>query len=451
MSANPAAPSPVDYLVRARWIVPVEPEGAVLEDHAVAVGAGRIVAVEPWSALRPRHPEAAVIERPRHVLIPGLVNAHTHAAMTLLRGLADDLPLMTWLQEHIWPAEARWVGEAFVHDGTLHAVAEMLRGGVTCFNDMYFFPEVTARVAAEAGLRAVVGLIVIDFPSAWARNADEYLAKGLELHDAWRNHPLIRTALAPHAPYTVADAALERVRVLADELEIPVHIHVHETAEEVARAVAETGERPLARLDRLGLVSPALLAVHATQLTPAEIARLADAGAHVVHCPESNLKLASGFCPVQALAEAGVGLALGTDGAASNNDLDLLGEMRTAALLAKAVAGRADALPAARVLAAATLGGARALGLEAEIGSLVPGKAADLVAVDLGAPETQPVYDVISQLVYAAGREQVTDVWVAGRPLLRDRVLLTVDEEAILVRSAQWARRIAAPPGEAAP
>ncbi len=381
---------------------------------------------------------ASVMRLAGHVLIPGLVNAHTHAPMSLFRGLADDLPLMEWLQHHIWPAESTWVSEEFVYQGTLFAIAEMLRGGTTCFSDMYFFPEDTARAVTRAGIRAMLGLIMIDFPTAWAAGPDEYLAKGLALHDRYRDDPLIRTAFAPHAPYTVSDAPLQKIRMLAEELDIPIHMHVHETAGEVGNG------RPLARLEAMGLLSPRLLAVHMTQLTDDEIARCAAAGVHVIHCPESNLKLASGFCPVQKLIEAGVNVALGTDGAASNNDLDMLGEMRTAALLAKAVSGNASAVPAAEALRIASLNGARALGLDQDIGSLKVGKSADIVAIDLGGLEARPVYHPVSQLVYASGRHQVTDVWVAGRPLLRDRRLTTLDEGQLRDWADAWRTRIAA-------
>ena len=362
--------------------------------------------------------------------------------MTLMRWLADDLPLMEWLQEHIWPAEQQWVGKEFVYDGTLHACAEMLRGGTTCFNDMYFFPEETVRAVEQAGMRACVGLIMIDFPTPWAQTPDEYLSKGIALHDQLRGNSLIRTAFAPHAPYTVSDEPLQRIATYAEELDIPVHMHVHETAHEVEESLNNTGKRPLQRLDELGLINPHLLAVHMTQLNQEEIAHLAEAGVHVVHCPESNLKLASGFCPVQELARAGVNLCLGTDGAASNNDLDMFSEMRTAALLAKAVAGDASALPAEAVLRMATINGARALGLEQEIGSLETGKSADIIAVDLGTLESQPVYHPASQLVYTAGRDQVTDVWVAGRQLLKERELTTIDPNAVLERAQQWQQRL---------
>ena len=427
-------------LLQARWIVPVEPEGRVLEHHAIAIQDGRILAILPQDEAATRYNAETDLRLDHHVLIPGLINAHTHASMTLLRGLADDLPLMDWLRDHIWPTEARWVDPGFVRDGSRLAMAEMLRGGTTCFNDMYFYPEVTATAARECGIRACIGLIALDFPTAYARDLNEYLDKGLALHDELKTDSLVRAAFAPHAPYTVSAPALERIGRLADDLGIPVHIHLHETAAEIAEFQVRHGCRPLERLARIGLLSPRLLAVHMTQLEPVEIDRLAQAGAHVAHCPESNLKLASGFCPSARLDAAGVNIAIGTDGAASNNDLDLFGELRTAALLGKGVAGDATALPAARVLRMATLNGARALGLADQTGSLEPGKAADIVAVDLGMPETEPVYHPISQLVYATGRHQVTDVWIAGRRLLADRQLTTLDPVELIRRARNWWR-----------
>ncbi|MGD8827639.1 MAG: TRZ/ATZ family hydrolase [Gammaproteobacteria bacterium] len=433
-----------DFIVEADWIIPVEPAGQVLAEHAVVVKDGRIVELAPAHQAARRYPEAKRVSRPGHVLMPGLVNAHTHAAMSLLRGLADDLPLMTWLKEHIWPAESRWVSADFVRDGTELAVAEMLRGGTTCFNDMYFFPDMSARTAQRYGIRASVGMIVIDFPSPWADNPGEYLRKGMRLRDEYRGDPLLSFVFAPHAPYTVSDAGLGDIRKYADELDVPVHMHVHETAHEVADALKAHGQRPLARLDVLGLVNPGFMAVHMTQLEDAEIARMAETGASVIHCPESNLKLASGFCPVARLVRAGVNVGLGTDGAASNNDLDMFGEMRTAALLAKGVAGDAAALPAEQALRMATLYGARALGLGDQIGSLEAGKWADMITVNMEAPATRPLYHPISQLVYAASRDQVGDVWVAGRQLLRDGNLTQMNTESLRQRSAEWRRRIAA-------
>jgi 5-methylthioadenosine/S-adenosylhomocysteine deaminase len=432
-----------DLLLHARWLLPIQPRGVVLEHHGVAIRDGVIQAIGPSAELNATWQTDQNIDLGDQVLMPGLVNAHTHAAMALLRGLADDLPLMPWLQEHIWPAEQRWVGPEFVADGTRLACAEMLRGGVTCFNDMYFFPEVTAQVASEIGQRAVVGLIVIDFPTAYAQDADDYLAKGLALHDRLQNHATLHTAFAPHAPYTVSDAPLTRIAMLAEELDIPIHMHVHETAFEVEEAVKQQGGRPLARLDALGLLSPRLAAVHMTQLREDEITRLADTGVSIIHCPESNLKLASGFCPVQTLLEAGINVAIGTDGAASNNDLDVLGEMRTAALLAKGVAQNAAALNAEQALEMATLGGARALGLEERIGSIEVGKDADLISLDLQHVETQPLYHLASQLVYAANRTQVRNAWVAGKHVLHERALINADADALVHNAAEWAQRIA--------
>lgn len=435
----------VDTLIHARWVVPVERAGQVLEEHSIGISNGRIAVIAPQAETRNEITANEVLEMPGHALIPGLVNAHTHAAMSLFRGLADDLPLMTWLNDHVWPAEARWVHEEFVADGTRLALAEMIRGGTTCFNDMYFFPDITARVVNQTGLRALVGLIIIDFPTQWAQDQDGYFARASEVYDRLKNKPLTRPAFAPHSPYAVSDSSLKRLLRLANELpEIPVHMHVHETRDEVKQGLEQHGKRPIARLDELGLVGPSLAAVHMTQLEDDEIALFAERGAHVVHCPESNLKLASGFCPVKQLLDAGINVALGTDGAASNNDLDLLGEMRTAALLAKGVANDASALPAAQALQMATLNGARALGLGDEIGSLSVGKAADIVAIDLERPETGPVYDVVSLIVYAASRHQITDVWVAGEQLLRDRELTSLDLAEITSSAALWGEKIKA-------
>jgi 5-methylthioadenosine/S-adenosylhomocysteine deaminase len=435
----------VDTLIHSRWIAPVEPDDRVLHHHTLVVHEGRIVDLLPDDQARTAYRADDEHELDSHLLVPGFVNAHTHAAMALLRGLADDLPLHDWLNNYIWPAEARWVNEEFVHDGSQLAMAEMLRCGTTCFNDMYYFPNITARAAATCGIRACVGLIVLDFPTVWAADAGEYITKGLAVHDHYRGDPLIHTLFAPHAPYTVSDAPLTRLRTLADELDLGIHMHVHETAGEVDKAVELTGQRPLARLHALGLVAPELLAVHMTQLDAAEIGAFAAAGGHVVHCPESNLKLASGICPVRELLDAGVNVALGTDGAASNNDLDMIGEMRTAALLGKIACDDASALPAHTVLRMATLNGASALGLGDQTGSLVKGKWADVAAINLDTLETRPLYDPVSQLVYASSREQVSDVWVAGRHLLKQRHLTTLDGAEILARAQTWQQRIGSP------
>ncbi|RDY65521.1 TRZ/ATZ family hydrolase [Lysobacter soli] len=437
-------PEACDLLIEAGWVVPVVPHGVVLEDHAVAVRDGEIVAVLPTREARARFDAAETVSRPDAALIPGLVNAHTHNPMTLLRGIADDLPLMEWLQGHIWPVEGAVMGPEFIEDGITLAIAEMLRGGTTCANENYFFPDVQAAVYKQHGFRARVGLPVIDFPTAWAKTSEEYFERAGEVHDQWRDDPLVATTFAPHAPYTVSDENFERIRMLSDQLDIPVHLHTHETAHEVSESHAKLGQRPIARLDRLGLINDRLIAVHMTQLTDAEIALCAQRGVSVVHCPESNLKLASGFCPVGKLVKAGVNVAIGTDGCASNNDLDMFGETRTAALLAKAVAEDASAFDAATALHAATLGGARALGFEAKIGSIEPGKQADVVCVDLGQIETQPLHHVVSQLIYATGRHHVSDVWIAGRAKLRERMLVDMDAAALVANARQWRERIAA-------
>jgi 5-methylthioadenosine/S-adenosylhomocysteine deaminase len=430
-----------DLLIHADWLVPVERPG-VLEQHSIAIGDGRITAIAPRAEATDQIQAAETVDLPGHALIPGLINAHTHSPMSLFRGLADDMPLMSWLHDHIWPAESRWVHEEFVADGSRLAIAEMIRSGTTCFNDMYFFPDVTGRVAAQAGMRAIVGLILVDFPSAWASDADGYFDRAIAVHDQFRNDPLVGTAFAPHAPYSVSDGPLTRVGVLANELELPIHMHVHETAAEVRGGLEQTGHRPIERLRQLDLINPALLAVHMTQVETGEIELFAGNGAQVVHCPESNLKLASGYCPVERLLDAGINVALGTDGAASNNDLDMLGEMRSAALQAKGMTADACALPADQALQMASLNGARALGIDQETGSLEIGKSADIVAVDLSQPETQPVFHPVSQIVYAAGREQVRHVWVSGRQLLKNRALTTIDLVKTLQRASAWRDRI---------
>ncbi len=358
--------------------------------------------------------------------------------MSLFRGMADDLPLMEWLKDRIWPAEQRWVSPKFVEDGTQLAIAEMIRSGTTCFDDMYFFADEAAAVASAVGMRAVIGLIVIDFATAWAKDADEYLLKAGQVHHKFRNSPLVNTAFAPHSPYVVSESALLQLNTLAEEMDIPILMHVHETAEEIEQSLHQHGMRPLQRLEELGLLSPRLLAVHMTQIVDDEFSVLSRYGVNVVNCPESNLKLASGFCPVDKLQTAGVNVALGTDGAASNNDLDMIGEMHTAALLGKGVANDCRAVDAFTVLKMATINGATALGLQDSIGSLRKGKQADITAIDLGELETQPLHDPISQIIYSANRNQVSDVWVAGKQLLRSRELLTINENQVIRNASKW-------------
>jgi 5-methylthioadenosine/S-adenosylhomocysteine deaminase len=434
----------VDTLIDARWIVPIEPSETVLEQHSIAVREGRIVGLGPTEQMHAAYTSASRYELANHVLLPGLVNLHTHAAMALLRGYGDDRPLMEWLRSYIWPVETRHVSGAFVRDGTMLACAEMLRGGITCFNDMYFFPEAAAEAAVHAGMRAAIGIIVIEMPSPYAADARDYLAKGLAMRDALRDEPLLSFCFAPHAPYTVSDTTLERIATYAAELDLPVHTHVHESADEIRESLASHGVRPLQRLQKLGILGPGLIAVHAIHLEAYEIALLAQHGCSVAHCPSSNLKLASGIAPVPRMLAGGINVGLGTDGAASNNRLDLLNECRTAALLAKGTSGDASTLPAHQSLSMATLSGAKALGLDHRIGSLVSGKCADIVAVDLSGIDVAPCYDPVSDIVYAAGREHVSHVWVNGRLRVEEGALTGLDARELQLKAAQWRDRIRA-------
>ncbi len=432
----------VDLRIDAGWIIPVEPSG-VLTSHALIVDKGRIVALLPVAAADDAFAPRATHNLPTHALIPGLVNAHAHAAMTLMRGVADDIPLKAWLEEHIWPLEARFVSPDFVYDGTLTGAAEMLRGGVTCCNDMYFYPAAAARAFESAGMRAMLGMPVLDFPTPYAADADACLQQGLAARDAFKHSPLLSFSLAPHAPYTVSDASWEKIVMYARQLDLAIQTHLAETRHEVDEALAATGMTPLARLDRLGATGPTFIAIHAVHLEAADLELLAAQHCHVVHCPGSNMKLGSGIAPVTELLRRGINVALGTDGAASNNRQDLLGEMRLASLLAKVASGDPSSVPAATVLRMATLNGAAALGLDAQTGSLESGKQADVVAIDLSGIGTSPLYDPVSHLTHVAGRECVTDVWVGGQHVVADRHLTTIDERAILARARAWQQQLA--------
>jgi len=435
---------PIDLLLEPRWLIPIEPRGAVLVDHAVAISGGSIVDVLPAQGALLRYAPAKRITLPEHVLIPGLVNLHTHAAMALLRGIADDLPLMDWLKVRIWPAEAKHVSAAFVRDGTLLACAEMLRSGITCFNDMYFYPEAAAEAALSIGIRAVLGMVIVEFPTAYANDADDYLSKGLAVRDRMRGEPLVSFSMAPHAPYTVADKTFERIATLSAQLDLPIHLHVHETLAEIEQSLAQYGVRPLQRLHRLSLLGPGMIGVHAVHLDESEIALLAEHGCSVAHCPTSNMKLASGAAPIDRLSAGGVCIGLGTDGAASNNRLDLLQEMRHAGLLAKATSGNAAALDAHELLRMATLNGAAALGKDHLIGSIGIGKAADLCAIRLDELETRPCFDPASHLVYAAGREHVSHVWVNGVLQVENGLLQHCDTSRLLDAVNLWQNKLTA-------
>ena len=435
-------PIPIDLLIEARYIIPVEPYDTTLEHHSIAIRGGRIEAILPTEQARTRFTAAETVTLPEHIVTPGLINLHCHAAMTLMRGLADDLPLMRWLQEAIWPTEARHVSHAFVRDGSLLAGAEMLRGGITTCNDMYFFPQASAEAFDRLGMRAAIGITVIDFPSQYASDADDYLHKGLAAFESWRDHPLISFTLAPHAPYTVSNASFERIGTLADELELPIHIHLHETASEIDDSLRDFGQRPIARLDSLGLLGPDLIGVHAVHLSNDDIDRLALHRCAIAHCPTSNMKLASGAAPITRLHAHGLPVGLGSDGAASNNRLDLWREMLQASLLAKLGTGDASSLPAHAALRMATLDGARALGVDDRIGSLLPGKAADLCALRVDSPDSLPLFDAASHLVYVLGRHQVSDVWINGQQRVKGSELLQISNTELLSIARLWQNKL---------
>ena len=435
-------PIKIDLLINSRWIIPVVPENRVFENCALAIDQQKIIGIYPQAEAQSKFDPLSVVDLDDHILMPGLVNAHGHAAMSLLRGFADDLPLQPWLEDHIWPVEARVLSAEFVADGTNLAMAEMIKTGTTCFADMYFFADTVAEQVQRSGMRSQIGFTVFDFPTAGGKDPDDYIHKGLQLRDIYKGDGLIKIACAPHAPYTVGDETMRRIATYANELDMPVHIHCHETAQEVADSLKLYGCRPLQRLDDLGVLLPQTQLVHMTQIDDSDIRLIQDNNCHVVHCPESNLKLASGFCPVGKLIDAGVNVALGTDGAASNNDLDLFGELKTAALLAKAVADDASVLDAHAALRMATISGAKALGWDDQIGSLEAGKSADIIAVEISSLSQKPLYNPASQLVYSNAGSQVTHSWVAGKALLRERNLVTLDEDNLIRRADAWRNQI---------
>lgn len=432
-----------DLLISPEWIITVDADERILTDSSVVVTDGRIVAIEPRAIAAERYQPSATIVRPGHALIPGLINAHTHAAMSLYRGFADDIPLEKWLTDAIWPVEKRWVSAEMVRDGTRLAIAEMLKGGTTCFSDQYFYPEIVAETAAAQHMRAVVATPVVDFDTGWANGATEHLQKAADLvHDPFAEHPLVTTAFAPHSMYALSDASIGELRVFADQLDRKVQMHLHETDSEVSDSILKHGCRPLERLSRLGLVNASLIAVHAVHVSDSDQTILAEGGVSVAHCPRSNLKLGSGIAPVVGMVERGINVAVGTDGAASNNALDMLSELRFAALLAKGTTQRADAVPASEALQMGTIKAARLLGLDGQTGSIETGKWADLTCIDLNRLQSQPVYDPVSQIIYACRADQVTDVWVAGRQQLERGKLVGIDEDELIGRCMEWRNRI---------
>jgi len=432
----------VDLIVHAKWVLPIEPANTILNDHAVVVQAGEIIDILPSAMVASQYEAKEVVKRSNHVVLPGFINSHAHAAMSLLRGYADDLKLMDWLKNYIWPAEANWVDKSFVYDGSSLAMAEMIKSGTTCFNDMYFFQDETIKAAQQIGMRANIGLTVLGVPNAWAKNEQEYLEKSQKIYEAYNQEALVTFSMAPHSPYMVSQDALVKIENIADELDIGIVMHVQETKAELEQVLERTGLRPYAYLQQLGLASERFTAVHSVNLTEEDVEIISHTGINIVHCPESNMKLSSGFCPAQTLLDLGVNVALGTDGAASNNNLDMLGEMQTAAFLSKFATDDPTTLNATQVLQMATINGARAMGLDDQIGSLESGKQADMIAVDLGGIENQPVYNPISHLVYAVTRDAVNDVWVAGKQLLKNKKLTTIDAQSLSEKATEWGVRI---------
>jgi 5-methylthioadenosine/S-adenosylhomocysteine deaminase len=432
----------IDTLIHARWIITGEEKNTVLENHALVINKGKIHSILPSENAAKQYSAKSTEKYSSHAIIPGLINSHTHIAMNYFRGLADDLALMNWLNNHIWPAEKKWVSHEFVRDASFFAMAEMIRSGTTCFNDMYFFLEATAEAADIAGLRAHIGITVIDFPTNWAQTTDEYFTRGLAFFERYKQHERITATLAPHAPYTVSDPSMLRVKEMAETHNLKINLHLHETADEVNQSLTQIKMRPIRRLHELGMLSPRLIAIHMTQLNDEDLEILATDKPNVVHCPESNMKLASGICPVEKLKSLGINVALGTDGAASNNDLNMLGEMRTAAFLAKLANHNPESLTANDTIQLATLNGAKALGIDHITGSLTLGKSADFAVIHLDEIETLPLYHPTSQIVYAASRHQVTDTWVAGKQLMRNRKLLTLNENELIAKAKQWSEKI---------
>lgn len=434
----------VDQIIHAKWLITGAENEAPLENHALIIESGKIKEIISSSLAKERYTSKNVQEFPYHAILPGIINSHTHIGMNYFRGLADDTSLMNWLNNHVWPAEKKWVSYDFVRDASLFAMAEMIRCGTTCFNEMYFFFQATAEAAEIAGMRANVGITIMEFPTNWAQTTDEYFAKGIEFYEQYKNHDRIYPTLAPHAPYTVSDASLLRAKDIAEKYNLKINLHLHETADEVNQSIEKYNKRPIKRLYDIDYLSPRLLAIHMTQINDEDLEILAKTKPNVIHCPESNMKLASGACPVEKLKKIGINVALGTDSVASNNDLDMISEMRSAAFLSKLSTRNPESLSAQEAISMATINGAKALGLDHIIGSLSAGKAADFIAINLDEIETLPIYHPSSQIVYSSSRQQVTDVWVAGKQLMKNRKLTTLDEQELKAKAKEWGEKIKA-------
>ena len=433
---------PVDYLIHAKWLIPCEDQHTVLENYSMALADGKILAIVPTAEANNTYHARENIDYAQHVVMPGLVNCHTHLPMNLFRGLADDLELMDWLNNYIWPAERKVVSDEFVYDGARLAMAEMIKGGITCFNDMFFYRHAIARAAEQVGMRAHIGIHMMNIPSPDFETPQEYQANAAAFCEKYRDHALIQPTLAPHSTYTTELANLAHLPELAERYNLQINIHLQENAEEVAMSLTNHKLRPLQRLDSIGLVSPRLIAIHMTQLDERDLAIIAEKKPNIVHCPESNLKLVCGICPIEQLHQLGINVAIGTDSAASNNDLDLFSEMRTAALIGKLAAKDPKAVSAGRALLLGTQNGAAALGKQDVFGTLSAGKSADFIAINLDDIDTIPIYHPISQLIYSGNRKQVSDSWVHGKQLMKNRKLLTLDEKELFAKAQYWSKKI---------
>lgn len=432
----------IDKLIHAKWLVTGNTSQRILENHCLVIQQGKIIAIEPSETVQSHYQANETLHYNEHAIMPGFINAHTHIGMNFFRGLGSDLALMDWLTQYIFPAEKKWLTHDFVKDASLFAMAEMIRSGTTCFNDMFYFPEATAEAAIISGMRAFIGMTVIEFPTAWASSTDEYFEKCDNFYKAYQNHPFITPTFAPHAPYTVSDQSFMRIRELANTYQLKINLHLHETRDEIEQSLKQFDKRPIQRLHDLNFLDENVLAVHASQLNEEDIDILTTTKTQIIHCPESNMKLASGICPIETLLASGLNVALGTDSVASNNDLDMFSEMRSATFLSKIATMSPISLNADTTLRLATLHGAKALGVEKQLGSLETGKSADFIAVCLNDIETLPVYDPIVQIVYASNRQQVSDVWVAGKHLMKNRQLLTLNETELKEKAQYWGKKI---------
>jgi len=429
-------------IISASWIFTANSEDQLLYDYSVVIKDNKIIDLVHQSKVFSEYEADEIYQLTDHILIPGLINTHTHASMSLFKGFADDLSLQDWLNNYIWPAEKKFVNSSFVRDGSILALSEMIKAGVTTFNDMYFYPDATAEASIELGVRSNIGLVVLDFPTNYASDPEDYLSKGFEFRDRWRNEDLITTSIAPHAPYSVSDEAFALINTYSEELGINIHIHLHETQQEIEDSLKMYGMTPVQRLNNLGIINPSLIAAHCVYLNEQDIAILAKNKVSIVHNPSSNMKLGSGIADVAKMLKQNLNVSLGTDSSASNNRLDIMEEMRLASLLLKGTTKSPELLPATQAIKMATINGAKALGLESMIGSIEKNKIADLVAIDLNSIENQPIYNPLSTLVYSSTKSDVSYVWIDGKVKLKEKKLVNVDEEKIMQMAKIWQIKI---------